>query len=101
MSRVTRLTCVTRRITRRVHIECAHIWCGRNGGELQALLYACAAVERGHEYVPGKAGRGVTSLASEIEQLYTTPSPNLLDGSSVRCGVRCCLDLAAVRGMRG
>eukprot|EP00965_Chrysotila_dentata_P205546 6183023-Pleurochrysis_carterae.AAC.1 len=51
--------------------------------------------------VTGHEGRNVTCLAAEIEQLYSNPVLALLDGSLVRCGVRCCLDLAAVRGMRG
>eukprot|EP00965_Chrysotila_dentata_P115891 3831011-Pleurochrysis_carterae.AAC.1 len=50
----------------------------------------------------GKNGRGITCLAAEIEQLlYDSPLLELWDGSSVRCGIRACLDLAAVRGMRG
>eukprot|EP00965_Chrysotila_dentata_P160037 5284698-Pleurochrysis_carterae.AAC.1 len=48
----------------------------------------------------GKAGRNVTCLATEIEQLYRCPRLDLLDGTHVQCGIRCCLDLAAVRGMR-
>eukprot|EP00965_Chrysotila_dentata_P111614 3690341-Pleurochrysis_carterae.AAC.1 len=51
--------------------------------------------------VAGKGGKGVSCLAMEIEQLYSSPFLELLDGSSVRVGIRCCLDLAAVRGMRG
>eukprot|EP00965_Chrysotila_dentata_P263459 6214835-Pleurochrysis_carterae.AAC.2 len=42
-----------------------------------------------------------TCLAAEIEQLYSSPVLDLLDGSRVRCSIRCCLNLAAVRGMRG
>eukprot|EP00965_Chrysotila_dentata_P096028 3172662-Pleurochrysis_carterae.AAC.1 len=53
------------------------------------------------ESVEGKEGAGVVCLAAEIEQLYSTPQLQLTDGSSVACGLRCCLDLAAVRGMRG
>eukprot|EP00965_Chrysotila_dentata_P207394 6184072-Pleurochrysis_carterae.AAC.1 len=48
----------------------------------------------------GKRGNAVACLAAEIEALYTNPSHTLLDGSVVRVGIRCCLDLAAVRGMR-
>eukprot|EP00965_Chrysotila_dentata_P014042 465492-Pleurochrysis_carterae.AAC.1 len=51
--------------------------------------------------VDGQEGRNITSLASEIEQLYMTTTLTLLDGTCVRCDIRCCLDLAAVRGMRG
>eukprot|EP00965_Chrysotila_dentata_P143785 4750845-Pleurochrysis_carterae.AAC.1 len=48
----------------------------------------------------GKSGTEVTCLASEIETLYNTPKLELNDGTCVTCGVKCCLDLAAVRGMR-
>eukprot|EP00965_Chrysotila_dentata_P139758 4620463-Pleurochrysis_carterae.AAC.1 len=48
-----------------------------------------------------RSSDGVTCLASEIEQLYCSSVLDLLDGSRVRVGIRCCLDLAAVRGMRG
>eukprot|EP00965_Chrysotila_dentata_P066942 2216197-Pleurochrysis_carterae.AAC.1 len=49
----------------------------------------------------GSETSGVTSLlADEIEQLYYTPSLDLLSGARVKIGVRCCLDLAAVRGLR-
>eukprot|EP00965_Chrysotila_dentata_P077382 2554667-Pleurochrysis_carterae.AAC.1 len=43
----------------------------------------------------GKDGRGITCLAAEIEQLYDSPLLELWGGSSVRCGIRACLDLAA------
>eukprot|EP00965_Chrysotila_dentata_P164715 5438693-Pleurochrysis_carterae.AAC.1 len=48
----------------------------------------------------GKEGICVTSLAEEIEMLYNRPRLQLLDGSEVDCGIKCCLELAAVRGMR-
>eukprot|EP00965_Chrysotila_dentata_P052419 1738825-Pleurochrysis_carterae.AAC.1 len=45
--------------------------------------------------------RGVTCLAEELAQLYKAPLLELLGGEQVVCSDRCCLDLAAVRGMRG
>eukprot|EP00965_Chrysotila_dentata_P055549 1842847-Pleurochrysis_carterae.AAC.2 len=49
----------------------------------------------------GKDGLEVTCLAEEIELLHRERRLKLLDGRVVPCDVRCCLDLAAVRGMRG
>eukprot|EP00965_Chrysotila_dentata_P184001 6075477-Pleurochrysis_carterae.AAC.1 len=43
----------------------------------------------------GKEGVCVTCLADEIETLYNRPRLELLDGSEVDVGIRCCLDLAA------
>eukprot|EP00965_Chrysotila_dentata_P223466 6193584-Pleurochrysis_carterae.AAC.7 len=51
--------------------------------------------------VEGKEGVGVVCLAAEIGQLYYRPQLDLSDGSCVACRLRCCLDFAAVRGMRG
>eukprot|EP00965_Chrysotila_dentata_P216618 6189478-Pleurochrysis_carterae.AAC.1 len=48
----------------------------------------------------GKAGDEVTCLAEEIAALYKSNSLVLEDGQAIRCNVRCCLDLAAARGMR-
>eukprot|EP00965_Chrysotila_dentata_P063576 2106370-Pleurochrysis_carterae.AAC.4 len=64
---------------------------------------ACGLLKVPHvkDNVAGKDGKGVTCLAMKIEQLYFSPYLELLDGSSVRVGIRCCLDLATVRGMRG
>eukprot|EP00965_Chrysotila_dentata_P250907 6209715-Pleurochrysis_carterae.AAC.1 len=51
---------------------------------------------------PGKEGGGaVTSLAEEIKEVYTSGRVRLSDSSEVPCGLRCCLDLVAARGMRG
>eukprot|EP00965_Chrysotila_dentata_P076878 2538195-Pleurochrysis_carterae.AAC.1 len=50
--------------------------------------------------VVGKDGVEVTCLATEIEKLYNTPQLTPNDGSLDQCGIKCCLDLAAVRGMR-
>lgn len=44
---------------------------------------------------------GAVALALEIEQLYSKPSLTLHDGTTVRVGIKMCLDLAAARGMRG
>eukprot|EP00965_Chrysotila_dentata_P206800 6183754-Pleurochrysis_carterae.AAC.1 len=64
-----------------------------DAGGLPKLLHSKTAAE-------GKGGIGIDCLASEINGLYTRPRLQLNDGSVVDCHLRCCLDLAAVRGMR-
>eukprot|EP00965_Chrysotila_dentata_P119334 3944958-Pleurochrysis_carterae.AAC.3 len=50
---------------------------------------------------PDKAGLEVTCLAEEIEDLYWRKKLRLENTKVVECNIKCCLDLAAARGMRG
>eukprot|EP00965_Chrysotila_dentata_P040233 1335619-Pleurochrysis_carterae.AAC.2 len=45
-------------------------------------------------------GTGDSSMAEDIALLYKAKSLVLNDNTAVRCDIRCCLDLAAARGMR-
>eukprot|EP00965_Chrysotila_dentata_P257084 6212763-Pleurochrysis_carterae.AAC.3 len=49
---------------------------------------------------PGKEG-GVTSLAEEINAIYASNVLHAARREPVACKIRCCLDFAAARGMRG
>eukprot|EP00965_Chrysotila_dentata_P118964 3933482-Pleurochrysis_carterae.AAC.1 len=50
---------------------------------------------------PAAKGGGFDCLAVEIARLCRDEMLTLKDGTVVRAGIRCCLDLAAARGLRG
>eukprot|EP00965_Chrysotila_dentata_P046738 1552156-Pleurochrysis_carterae.AAC.1 len=50
---------------------------------------------------PAATGGGFDCLAVEIARLYCDEMLTLKDGTVVHVGIRCCLDLAAARGLRG
>eukprot|EP00965_Chrysotila_dentata_P002857 92842-Pleurochrysis_carterae.AAC.1 len=47
-----------------------------------------------------KSSAIVTSLAEDINELHRSGTIMLQDDRTVKCNIRCCLDLAAARGMR-